>query len=97
MYCSENYISCSIIYALNISGLILVTAIFFKNKEYYFREWKRIRQVIKDYNMYDYTSISDYKNQVNMPIFVKFLGILSGFFSLIIASIVSVRIKNHYR
>lgn len=43
MYCAENYISCSIIYILNISGLIIVLGILFKNKDYYSREWKRIR------------------------------------------------------
>lgn len=43
MYCAENYISCSIIYILNISGLIIVLAILLKNREFYFREWKRIR------------------------------------------------------
>lgn len=43
MYCAENYISCSIIYILNISGLIIVLGILIKNKDYYSREWKRIR------------------------------------------------------
>ena len=51
MYCADNYISCTIIYVLNIFGLLLVLGILFKSREYYLREWKRIRQVIKDYTM----------------------------------------------
>ncbi|CAD8052517.1 unnamed protein product [Paramecium primaurelia] len=83
MYCADNYISCTIIYVLNIFGLLLVLGILFKNKEYYQREWKRIRQVIKDYTI-------DYRSDCNFPIFAKFVGVLVGFCILIIASIVSI-------
>ncbi|CAK82134.1 unnamed protein product (macronuclear) [Paramecium tetraurelia] len=83
MYCADNQISCTIIYALNIFGLLLVLGILFKSRESYLKEWKRIRQVIKDYSI-------DYRSAGNFPIFAKFLGVLIGFCILIIASIISI-------
>ncbi|CAD8141111.1 unnamed protein product [Paramecium octaurelia] len=83
MYCADNQISCTIIYALNIFGLLLVLGILFKSREFYLREWRRIRQVIKDYTI-------DYRSGGNFPIFAKFLGVLLGFCILILASIVSI-------
>ncbi|CAD8049085.1 unnamed protein product [Paramecium primaurelia] len=83
MYCADNQISCTIIYALNIFGLLLVLGILFKSREYYLREWKRIRQVIKDYTI-------DYRSGNNLRIFAKFLVVLVGFCILIIGSIVSI-------
>ncbi|CAD8058476.1 unnamed protein product [Paramecium sonneborni] len=83
MYCADNYISCTIIYVLNIFGLFLVLGILLKNREYYYKEWKRIRQVIKDYTI-------DYRSDCNFPVFAKFIGIIVGFCILILTSVVSI-------
>ncbi|KAM3128590.1 hypothetical protein pb186bvf_019287 [Paramecium bursaria] len=81
-YCPENYIACSIIYILNLSGLIAVLIIVIKNRfEYKFI----IRQLNSEV---DYTI--NHTHQKNLHIFLKYILLQGLFFFLCLNCLIMI-------